>query len=80
MLRFPPEKYTVGQILKAVEGNMSLTNCADENDQLCENKADRACFQLWEKLDKAVNDVLEGITLADMLKWQNDPPSDRYVV
>lgn len=75
-----PEKYTVGQILKAVEGDMSPTDCVGENGTLCENKATCVSYRLWEKLDKAINDVLKGITLADMLEWQDELLVDQYVI
>lgn len=78
-LSYPPEQYTVGQILRTVEGNMSPTNCVGENGTPCENKNVCVSFRLWERLDMAINDVLEGITLADMLEWQNEL-ADHYVI
>ncbi|MDE6433971.1 MAG: Rrf2 family transcriptional regulator [Lachnospiraceae bacterium] len=80
MLNYQPEKYTVGQILKAVEGDLSPTDCVGENGTVCENKGTCVSFRLWEKLDTAINDVLEGITLADMLEWQNELLIDQYVI
>ena len=79
-LKYPPGQYTVGQILKAVEGNMSPTDCVGENGISCENRSTCVSFRLWEKLDVAINDVLEGITLADMLEWQNELLVDQYVI
>ncbi len=80
LLNYMPEKYTVGQILKAVEGDMSPTDCVSENGTMCANKATCASFRLWEKLDVAMNYVLDGITLADMLEWQNELRTDQYVI
>lgn len=80
ILRFLPEEYTVGQILKTVEGSMAPTDCVGENGTPCENKSTCASYRLWEKLDRAMNDVLEGITLADMLEWQNELMTDQYVI
>lgn len=80
ILQFSPEKYTVGQILKTVEGSMSPTDCVGENGLPCKNKATCVSFRLWEKLDTAMNDVLEGITLADMLEWQNELLVEQYVI
>ena len=80
LLNYVPEKYTVGQILKAVEGDLSPTDCVGENGTMCANKSTCASFRLWEKLDEAMNGVLEGITLADMLEWQNELRSDQYVI
>lgn len=80
ILHDPPEKYTVGQILKTVEGNLSPADCVGENGTPCENKSTCVSFRLWEKLDAAINGVLEGITLADMLEWQNELLMDQYVI
>lgn len=79
-LNYPPERYTVGQILKTVEGNMSPTDCVGENGILCKNKDICVSYRLWEKLDTAINDVLEGITLADMLEWQDELMIGQYVI
>lgn len=80
VLNYPPEKYTVGQILKVVEGDLSPTDCVGENGIQCENKSICVSYRLWEKLDIAINDVLEGITLEDLLEWQNELRIDRYVI
>lgn len=80
VLNYPPEKYTVRQILKVVEGDLSPTDCVGENGTQCENKSTCVSYRLWEKLDIAINDVLEGITLEDMLEWQNELLIDQYVI
>ena len=79
-LYYPPEKYTVGQILRTAEGNLSPTDCVGENGTPCENKSTCVSFRLWEKLDTAINEVLESITLGDMLDWQNELLADQYVI
>lgn len=79
-LYYPPEKYTVGQILRTAEGNLAPADCVGENGTPCENKATCVSYRLWEKLDVAINDVLESITLADMLDWQNELLTDQYVI
>lgn len=76
----PPEKYTVGQILRAAEGSLAPADCVGENGAPCENKATCVSYRLWEKLDTAINDVLQSITLADMLDWQNELIADQYVI
>ncbi len=80
MLKYPPKEYTAGYILKTVEGNMSPANCVGENCTVCENKETCVSHRLWQKLYKAINDVLEGITLADMLEWQNELWTDQYII
>ena len=80
VLNYPPEKYTVGKILRAVEGDMAPTDCVGENAIPCENKSMCASYRLWEKLDEAVNGVLDGFTLADMVEWQSELQGDHYVI
>ncbi len=80
LLNDEPEKYTVGQILKAAEGDLSPADCVGQNGIPCEYKGVCASYRLWEKLDAAINEVLEGITLADMLDWQNELLADQYVI
>ena len=80
VLNYPPEKYTVGKILRAVEGDLSPTDCVGENGIPCENKSTCASYRLWEKLDAAVNEVLDGFTLADMVEWQSELQGDNYVI
>ncbi|MDE6762037.1 MAG: Rrf2 family transcriptional regulator [Lachnospiraceae bacterium] len=79
-LRFPPEEYTVGQILKAVEGNMAPTDCVGENGIPCKNKGTCVNYRVWEKLDAAISGVLEEITLKDMLEWQYGLLVDQYII
>lgn len=80
ILQYPPEKYTVGYILKTVEGDMAPVDCVGENCTICENSGTCVSHRLWQKLYTAINDVLEGITLADMLEWQSELWSDQYVI
>lgn len=80
VLSYPPEKYTVGKILRAVEGDLAPTDCVGENGIACENKGTCVSYLLWQKLEAAVNEVLDGTTLADMLEWQNTLSTDQYVI
>ena len=52
----------------------------ENNSGPCENKGTCVSFRLWEKLDTAINEVLESITLGDMLDWQNELLADQYVI
>ncbi|MBO4292630.1 MAG: Rrf2 family transcriptional regulator [Lachnospiraceae bacterium] len=75
-----PDEYTVGEIIKCVEGNMAVADCVGNYGNPCFNKANCVCFLLWEKLDDAMNGVLEEITLADLLDWQTELLSDQYTI
>lgn len=79
-LQHTPKDYTIGYILKTVEGDITPVDCVGENRIVCENCATCASHRLWDMLYSAMNDVLEKVTLADMLEWQNELMVDQYVI
>ena len=80
MLYASPENYTVRQILETVEGSLVPADCVGDNAAYCENRSMCVSVLIWEKLDQAIQDVLEGITLADLVDWQNNLMVDQYVI
>ncbi len=79
-LKYLPGEYTVGQILKAVEGDLTPTDCYGENGSPCKNKDTCVSYRLWGRLNLAVNGVLEEITLADLLDWQKEMTESEYYI
>ena len=71
-LRWKPEDYTVGEVLRIMEGDLAPAPCVEINGSTCKRKEKCANVVLWEKLNKAVNEVVDNITLADMYEWQQD--------
>ena len=74
-----PEEYTVGMILRLTEGCLSPVDCVAPDGAGCE-KGD-ACVTriLWKKIDDAINEVVDNITLGDLLDWQA-ASADDYVI
>lgn len=67
-----PKAYTVGEILRITEGDMVPVAClADEINQ-CERAGACVTLKLWEKLDKAIRQVIDTTTLADLLEEEGD--------
>ena len=63
-----PEEYTVGMIIKLMEGDTAPVSClAEMND--CKRSDKCVSLILWKKLNDAMNSVLDGTTLADMIDW-----------
>lgn len=67
-----PEAYTVGEILRVMEGDLAPAPCVEVNGSPCKRKAKCTNVVLWEKLNNAVNSVVDNITLADMYEWQQE--------
>lgn len=61
------EEYTVGEILRALEGSLAPVSCAE--DPACCCRAEQCVAQeVWEQIQAAVNGVVDHITLADLIK------------
>lgn len=65
----PPEAYTAGMIIRAIEGDMAPVSCLEENSGQCPRQADCVTLRLWRELDEAIQGVLEKYTLADLAEW-----------
>lgn len=66
-----PEFYTVGDILRATEGNMSPVPCLD-NGEGCEVSVHCVTVEIWMQVENAVNSVIDNVTLADMVQRFNE--------
>lgn len=67
LLTRAPEEYTVGEILRILEGSLAPVSCAE--DKGCCGRADRCVAQeVWEQIAEAVSGVVDHITLADLVK------------
>jgi Rrf2 family protein len=65
------DKYTVGEIIKCLEGDMYPTDCA-HGSEVCDHRDTCFCYPLWSKLNQAMNDVLENTSLQDLIDWKYD--------
>lgn len=65
-----PEEYTVGMILRLTEGSLAPVACVEEEQQ-CPRFNECATNIVWEKLNYAINNVVDNITLADLVEEQN---------
>ncbi len=70
-----PEEYTVGMILRLTEGSLAPVSCVEEAQQ-CSRYAECATVLVWEKLNEAINGVVDHITLADLVEEQRNKQAD----
>lgn len=67
LLTRTPEEYTVGEILRVLEGSLAPVGCAE--DKSCCGRAEQCVTQqVWEEIAAAVSGVVDHITLADLVK------------
>jgi len=66
-----PSEITVRAILDVLEGGLSPVDCSGDRG-VCHKSAKCPTRDVWCRLDNAINDLLESITLADMIKNNSD--------
>ena len=71
-----PEEYTVGMILRLTEGSLAPVTCVEEDADSCERKSNCATFVVWQKMYDAICDVVDNITLEDLVSWHIEGSGD----
>lgn len=66
----PLEEYIIGDILRLTEGSLAPVECLASGKVECPKHGQCATIVLWEKVDKAIRDVVDNVTLAELVKWQ----------
>ena len=70
LLTKKPEDYTVGMILRLTEGSMAPVDCVDKEIIACDRMENCATSIVWKRLNEAISEVIDNITLADLVDWQ----------
>ena len=73
-----PELYTVGSILRLTEDSLAPVSCIDRGPESCPRMADCRTLTMWQGLAKVIDEYLDGITVADLMK--TGAAGDYYVI
>ncbi len=71
-LKQSPEHYVIGDLLRLTEGNLSPVECLEAEGTNCPKKKQCESRKLWEKVDDAVKSVVDHVTIADLIAWQQE--------
>ena len=74
-----PEQYTVGMILRLTEGSLAPVACLDDEVNSCTRQDTCATLRLWKMVNDSVSSVVDKVTLADLVEWQNEMNTN-YVI
>ena len=72
-----PSDYTVGEILRATEGDLAPVSCLTHSAQPCPRACECKTLGMWKKYNDLTNEFFDSISLADLLGTES--PSD-YVI
>jgi len=53
-----------------ISSSLSPVTCL-ENENDCPKQTHCVTIKAWKKLDDAINEVVNGITFADLVEWQH---------
>lgn len=67
-----PEEYTVGMILRQIEGSLAPVACLEEEVNSCERSSSCVTLRLWQMMYDAINGVVDKVTLADLVDWERE--------
>jgi len=63
----PASEITVGQVLRACEGDLSPVECVGDGGKVCERADNCDTFFVWMALKQATDNVVDGITIQDLV-------------
>lgn len=72
MLAKHPEKITVGNVLRALEGDLAPADCVIDESNSCHREEKCVTKLVWKRLRDSINNVIDSITLQDMLNEQRE--------
>jgi len=61
-----PEEYTVGDILRVMEGSLEPVACLDDETNLCSRSATCPTLPFWRNFGKIINEYVDSCTLLDL--------------
>jgi len=79
----PPSQVRLSEIIQATEGSMAPADCVDTPEAFPKT-AHCAVYDVWVEMKAAMNQVLESVTLQDLMerqrrKWESKQLNDTKV-
>lgn len=67
LLTRDPKEYTVGEILRVLEGTLAPVSCV-EGVACCQRAEHCVTLEVWQQIQAAVSGVVDHLTLADLVE------------
>ena len=80
-LNRPVEEYTVGTILRTIEGSLAPVACVADDDNFCSKQDQCVTVEVYRRIDEAIDAVVDNFTLKELVdlqhqKWGGDTPPE----
>ncbi len=74
-----PSQIRLCEIMEVLEGSMAPVECVDD-PQICQRAQLCVTRDIWAKMKEAIDNILESITLQDMVEQQNRKKNSKAIV
>jgi Rrf2 family cysteine metabolism transcriptional repressor len=74
----PAEQIKLSEVFRCLEGSVTTTECVEDED-CCKRSADCVAREVWVEVEAAIHNVLDSITLQDMVKRTKTRGSDYQI-
>jgi Rrf2 family cysteine metabolism transcriptional repressor len=74
----PAEQIKVSEVFRCLEGPVATTDCVGDED-VCKRSADCVARELWVEVEGAIHQVLDSLTLQDMVQRAKKHGSDYQI-
>lgn len=66
----PAKEISVGNILRALEGDLNPVDCSEINkgDSICSNAEVCVTKYVWKRISDSINDAVDGIMLSELVE------------
>mgnify|MGYP000936395420 CR=1 FL=1 len=71
----PAGEYTVGMILRLIEGSLVPVACMEDAPNQCSRCNTCVTLDVWKRLDEAISGVVDHITLEDLVQRHHQKQS-----
>ena len=75
-----PEDYTVGEILRAMEGSLEPIACLDDEVNQCPRSGECLTLPFWKGLSDVIREYVDGTTLQDLKEQSYETGADNYSI
>jgi len=75
----PPSEIKLNEVIRVLEGSMSPVDCVDDFG-LCHRARFCVTREIWRDVGRAINGVLESMTLEEMVERQMEKGAPRAVM
>jgi FeS assembly SUF system regulator len=73
----PPQKITAADVIDALEGPVSITECSASNGD-CEHEGVCSVGGAWQRINVAIRHALQDVTLNDLVCANSPAPTFRF--